>query len=292
MRFPVKGLAVALLSSIIAIVLVACAGDPGKPGLPGLPGNPGNPGPGGAQGIQGPPGEPGLPGNPGNPGNPGPPGAPGPAGVPGLTGADAVSPGARIVLSENTIGTAEDSSFSVWGSGFLPGEPVVLLLQVDQNLQIILGGARGPQITANDAGAFSMSFEAIGGVSASLDRAPGFRTLMANGVNGSRASAPVLIVAGAAPVTSVSTSLAAAATAVGDPIKIWGAGFVPGERVTTIAVSASAGGDTILIGATVNSSGAFAVDSPNPLEVGVFTLRAIGDMGSEATAPLVIVEEK
>ena len=77
------------------------------------------------------------------------------------------------------------------------------------------------------------------------------------------------------------------------PLVSWGAGCVPGERVSTSAVAASAGGDAILIGADVNDSGAFAVvASNNPLGVGIFTLRAVGDMGSTATAPLVIVEEK
>jgi len=196
-----------------------------------------------------------------------------------------------LVVSKASIGTADDS-FTVWGSGFIPGEPVVLLLQVDQNLQIILGGSRGPQITANGAGAFSMSFDALGGSSASLERAPGFRTLAANGVNGSRASAPVLIVDGVPDQTSGATSLAAAATAVGDPIRIWGAGFVAGERVALVAVAASAGEDAVLIGASVNDSGAFEVISSNSLGVGIFTLWATGDMGSEATAPLLIVEEK
>ena len=286
-RFPVKGLAAALLSSVLVIVLVACAGDPGKPGISGLPGNPGNPGPQGFQGTQG---NAGFPGLPGNPGNPGPPGAPGPAGAPGSAGADAVSPGARIVVSKSTIATNGDS-FSVWGSGFRAGEPVTLLLQVDQNLQIVLGGARGAQLSANEAGAFSMNFDEIGGNAASLARAAGFRSLKASGLDGSRASAPVRIV-GSAVDTSVSTSLAAAATVVGDTIRIWGAGFASGEAVTMVAVAASAGDNRILVGANANASGAFMVDSPNPLDVGIYTVQAIGSVGSEATAPLVIVEEK
>jgi len=62
--------------------------------------------------------------------------------------------------------------------------------------------------------------------------------------------------------------------------------------VTIVAVATSAGEDRILVGAIANSSGAFAVDAPNPLDEGVYSARAIGDMGSEATAPLVIVKEK
>ena len=287
-RFHVKGLVIALLSSVIVLVLMACTGDPGRPGVSGFPGNPGN---AGAQGIQGPQGNPGFPGLPGNPGNPGPPGAPGPGGAAGSAGADAVSPGGHIVVSKSTIATAGDP-FSVWGSGFRPGEPVTLLLQVDRTLQIILGGARGAQLSANDAGAFSMSFDELGGKSASLARAPGFRSLKASGLDGSRASAPVRIVGSAVAETSVSTSLSAAATVVGESIKIWGAGFGGGEAVTMLAVAASAGENRILVGATANASGAFMVDSPNPLAIGIYTVQAIGNMGSEATAPLVIVESK
>ena len=282
-RFPVKGVAIALLSSVLFIVLVACTGDPGASGLPGVPGNPGNPG---AAGAQGDPGAPGLPGAPGNPGNPGPPGAPGPAGATGPAGADAVSPEARIVVSKSTIG-ADGDSFSVWGSGFRANEPVILLLRVDARKGggIILAGANGPQVSANEAGAFSFS-TSFDGLGAS---ALGFRTMLADGVDGSRASAPVRIVESAAPESS---SLAVAATVVGENIKIWGAGFASGEAVSIVAVAASAGQDRILVGSTANSSGAFAVESPNPLAIGVYSAQAIGNMGSEATAPLVIVAEK
>lgn len=281
-RFRARGVAAALLSSVLFIVLVACTGDPGLPGLPGEPGNPGNPG---ASGPQGEPGEPGLPGAPGNPGNPGPPGAPGPGGANGAPGADAVSPAARIVLSKSTIGAAGDP-FSVWGSGFRIGEPVTLVLQVDDSRQIILGGGRGAQISANASGAFSMSFDNVGGSTV------GYKTLWANGEDGSSASAPVRIVDRADHDTSVSTSLSAAATVLGENIKLWGAGFASGESVTLVAVAASAGDDRILVGATANSSGAFAVEASNALEIGVYSVAAIGELGSEATAPLVIVESK
>jgi len=59
-----------------------------------------------------------------------------------------------------------------------------------------------------------------------------------------------------------------------------------------VAVAASAGDDLVLVGEEANASGAFAVDSANPLDVGIYTVRATGDMGSMATAPLVIVVGK
>lgn len=287
-RFPRKGVIVALLSSVFVFALIACQGDPGLPGLSGFPGDPGNLG---AQGIQGPPGQPGFSGHPGNPGNPGPPGAPGAKGDQGEDGADAVSLQAFVMVSKTAIAT-EGDSFLVAGSGFQAGEPVTLLLVVDQNLQIILGGARGAQLSANEAGAFAMEFDQIGGAAKSLARAPGMRTLMASGLDGSRASTPVRIVNNAVPDMALDASLAASATVVGETIQVWGAGFNAGEAVTIVAVGVSAGGDRILSGAISNDSGAFAVDSANPLGVGVYTMKAIGNQGSTATAPLVIVEEK
>jgi hypothetical protein len=157
---------------------------------------------------------------------------------------------------------------------------------VDDSQQLILGGGRGSQISANASGAFSMTFDSIDASSA------GFKTLMASGEDGSVASTPIRIVDRVDPATSVSTSLSAAATVVGENISIWGAGFASGESVTIVAVAASAGDDRILVGASANASGAFAVESSNALEIGIYSVRAIGDMGSEATAPLVIVESK
>ena len=288
-HFPVKGIVIALLSSVLVLALIACTGPQGEPGQPGLPGNPGNPGASGPQGPQGEPGLAGLPGHPGNPGAAGPPGPPGPAGA---AGAPAVSPEAAIELSKSTISTAGDP-VTVRGSGFLPGEPVVLQLRVDQNLSIIAGGARGAQVQANEAGAFSITFDEIGGASASQARAPGERTFFAQGSDGSRASVPVRVVSAPEPMTAVDTSLLASATPAGEPIQVWGAGFMPNEVVSLIAVGAAeGGGNRIFGGVTANESGAFAADAANPLAEGVYTLRAAGNMGSSATAPLIIVAEK
>ena len=286
-HFPVKGIVIALLSSLLILALIACQGPQGESGQPGLPGNPGH---AGASGPQGPDGESGLAGLPGHPGNPGPAGPPGSQGPAGAQGADAVSPEASVELSKSTIATAGDP-VTVRGSGFLPGEPVVLQLRVDENLSIIAGGARGAQVQANEAGAFSITFDEIGGASASQARAMGNRTFFAQGSDGSRASASVTVVGAPEPGTAVDTSLLASATVVGEPIMVWGAGFMADEVVSLIAVGA-AEGNRIFGGVTANGSGAFSVDAANPLAVGVYTLRATGNMGSTATAPLVIVAEK
>ena len=284
-----EGMIIALVASILMLALIACQGPPGEPGLPGLPGNPGNPGEPGPQGAKGDPGEPGLPGNPGNPGNPGPPGPPGPTGPPGPAG---ISPQAMIAVDKMQVAASGDP-IMVMGSGFLPGEPVVLTLMINSDNSIIVGGQRGAQVTANESGAFSASFDEIGGASSSQDQAMGFRTLLADGAGGSRASAPVMVVSAPVPEVSVSTSLLAGAAELGNQIQVWGAGFMPGEAVTMIAVGAAEGAnDRILVGATANTSGSFMVDSPNPLGAGIYTLRAVGNRGSMSTAPLVVVESK
>lgn len=288
-HFPMKGIAIALLSTILVFALLACTGPQGESGLPGLPGNPGNPGESGPQGGPGAAGKPGLPGNPGNPGAPGPPGA---QGSPGPSGLDGVSPQAAITVSKSTLATSDDP-FAIWGSGFLPGEPVTLTLQVGQDSQIVLGGAAGAQVTANGVGAFSASFDEVGGSDNSQAQAVGQRGFLASGADGSMASAPVKVVRSAVPEMSVDSSLAVAATAVGNPIMVWGAGFESGEAVTVIAIAAAQGGnDRILVGGNANDSGAFALEAPNPIAVGVYSLSAVGNMGSSASGVLVVVEEK
>ena len=87
-------------------------------------------------------------------------------------------------------------------------------------------------------------------------------------------------------------SLVASATAVDGTIMVWGAGFKSGETVLVIAVGGSAGDDMIVVGVEANDSGAFAAETANRLSVGIYTLHAEGQDGSEATAPLVIVTEK
>ena len=275
-RFPIRVLITTLLSSILVFALIACQGPPGEPGLPGLPGNPGNPG---APGPQGPPGEPGLPGLPGNPGNPG---APGPAGAPGAqgpAGIDGVSPQASISVSKTSIAAVGDS-FSVVGSGFIPGEPVELALDISPDHHVHLEGG---EVQANASGAFSVSIAEIGETDAA-----GYLTLLAEGEDGSLASTPIRIVSSPVSVTVVDSSLSVKPVRSGDEFTVMGAGFMAGEASTISVVGVAGGSDRILVGATANESGAFMVDAPNPLDEGVYTLKAVGSRGSSATAALMV----
>ena len=296
-RISSRGIAIALLVSMFSLfVLVACKGTAGAPGLPGFPGNSGNPG---ATGPQGAPGAPGLAGAPGNPGNAGAPGAPGPAGVNGLNGsdgADAVSPEARIELRQvpcegTDCGLSEvtmTGALSVWGSGFRPGEPVTILLRIDQDLSAIIGG-----VTANGAGAFQADFDTISTPTVQA-RGPGLRTVYAQGADGSKASAPVLIITVAPlPNPSVSSSLVTTAVLAGDDgvTTITGAGFVADEFVTIIGLGiGDDGGDRVIAGHSESHAGAFQIaDVSITLDPGVYSLKAIGSEGSEASAPLVVL---
>jgi hypothetical protein len=181
--------------------------------------------------------------------------------------------------------------FEVWGSGFLPGEPVVLLLVIDQNLSRIIGGSTGAQVTANAAGAFRVAFDGIGGGAATVERAPGYRSLVAQGADGSKASSPVLIVATPHDPSPYATLFANVTTSGGDTI-ITGAGFRANEFVTVSAMAVSAGADRILAGGATNEFGAFQLEATIDLDPGVYSVVANGDMGTQASAALVVTGDK
>lgn len=295
-RFPSKGMTLALFFSVFSVlVLVACRGPQGPAGLAGLAGAPGN---AGLQGVQGPAGLAGLPGNLGSQGVQGQPGL---AGLPGLAGIPGVSPEASIRLSESAL--TMEQPLTIRGSGFLPGEPVTLSLVVDDIISWTVGSRDSEQPVANSAGAFEASFDSIigggGGERGVItSRAPGIRSIVAMGEDGSKASAPVMITTSAPITTALSTSLVASPTTIDGDVTIWGAGFKPNEAVLITIVSASDGLDRSLIGGTANDSGAFEIifvktdDSPPFAKEGVLTLFAVGGQGSEATAPLLIRADK
>ena len=277
-RVRSRGMILALLFSVSVFALIACEGPAGEPGLAGLPGNPGNPGPEGASGE---PGEPGLPGLPGNPGNPGEPGPQGPPGEGGLAGVAAVSPQARLNVIKNRL--TADQAFSVWGSGFQSGEPVLLSVMAGSSKRIIGGGA-GAQAAANAAGAFAVQFDAMG-----VSVNPGITTVLAEGGEGSLASAAVMISGDAVVPTSPSSSLAAQPVEPGESTTIWGAGFIPGEFVAVEVIGR--GANRIIAGGEANDSGAFSFEVTINLDEGVHSLKATGDGGSESSAPLLVASK-
>ena len=279
-RVSSKGIVVALLLSVSIFALIACTGPQGDPGLPGNAGNagsPGNPGP------QGPQGDPGLPGNPGNPGDPGKAGLQGPQGPQGDPGADAVSPEAALMISKGML--TADEGFSVSGSGFQAGEAVLLTVG-----EKIIGGGAGAQGQANAGGAFYIEFASMG---VSVDAGP--NSVRAEGGAGSAATIPVMVIDTAPDMTSPSSSLASTPISPGQDTTVYGAGFLPGEFVSVSIIGADK--DSVVGGGEANASGAFSFAGRAPISadgvpvfgMGVYTLKAQGDMGSEATAPLLII---
>ena len=283
-RFPSRNHLYALLFSVFVIFLLACSGPQGPAGLPGLPGNPGNAGPVGSVGDAG---LPGLPGNPGNPGAPGAPGAPGEAGV---QGADATAQ-ARIELDKTVFGL--DESLSISGSGFRPGEPVSLLLVINQNQDEFIGGGRLAQTQASSAGTFSINFDSVGADfnGSTRERAlgdGGRKAVLASGADGSMATIPVKVVGSSQGVRSSSASLVASQTASGGESTVVGAGFQSEEFITILAVGASSGQDRIIGGGAANEFGAFSLVVSVGMDDGLYTLMAIGDKGTEASGALFV----
>ena len=177
-----------------------------------------------------------------------------------------------------------DEPLGIWGSGFKPGESIVLLLLIDGVNQPIIGGGLGAQVTANEVGAFAATFDAIG-----VTATPGIMAILARGADGSRASVPVMIVGSKVEPPAPSTSLAVDPVVPdGDTTTIWGAGFKADESVTVVVVAASDGQDAIIVGGQANEHGAVQMDASINLEAGIYTLKAIGALGSEATAPLLV----
>jgi hypothetical protein len=288
-----------ILSIVAAVALVtACGGSRGEPGPQGLQGLQGE------RGSAGPKGDPGDAGPPGSPGSPGAPGVPGPEGP---AGKDAPAPQARITVNKDQL-TLEEP-LEVWGSGFVPGEPVSIFLEIDEPLMTTIGDT-----TASASGAFRVQFSKIGGDTRTQARVTKGEvyTLLAVGGEGSEASYPVMIVEASPepalttedieslieqrikaiptprPQPSPSTSLVAEVAVQGELTRFWGAGFKADEVVTLSVV----GGPSVLVAGSANASGALAVEEVVTLDPGIYTVKATGDKGSEATAPLVVVLEK
>ena len=185
-------------------------------------------------------------------------------------------------MSNKSSVAGVDDPFIVTGSGFIPGEPIEVALELGPDGHIHIEGG---EVTANASGAFRVGIESMGASDVS-----GVVTLLAEGADGSLASTPVRIVSSPVNVTAVDSSLSTDVTPAGEAAMVAGAGFVAGEAVTLSVVGVAGGSDRILVGTNSNDSGAFMVDAPNPLEVGVYTLRAIGSKGSSATTPLVVCQ--
>ena len=88
---------------------------------------------------------------------------------------------------------------------------------------------------------------------------------------------------------NVGASLVATSVAPGGTATIWGAGFESNESFTLVAVGAAAdGGDIIIVGGQANAFGAFSMTATISMDAAIYTIKAIGNDGTEATAPLLV----
>jgi hypothetical protein len=289
---PTRSVVLSAVLATVASLAVACVGSAGEPGPAGLKGEVGPAGATGPNGDTGPAGP---------SGNSGTAGLTGPSGDAGPQGPTANQAQARILSTLDTL--TLDEAFEVWGSGFGPGESVVVLLEIGEGLQRVVGDA-----TAGPGGAFRINIDAAGGDSRFRSRVQfgEVHTLLASGSEGTAASAPVTILAEkpvpvtilaekpvvdappSSPVPATSATLVATVAVTGLTNTFWAAGFEPGETVSLGIV----GGPAILVARDANDSGAVMLESRIDLGPGVYTAIATGVSGVQATWPLVVVTEK
>ena len=299
---PSRAVILGLLFSVFSVaVLAACQGDAGKPGLSGAPGNPGISGAAGPQGPAGFPGAPGLPGRPGNPGapgNPGPAGAQGSQGPAGPAGASGVSPQASVMTNSPVMYL--DEGLMVAGSGFLPFEPVIVFIELGGGVQPNLGFA-----DSNAGGAWTLQLADIGGLTG-IGRnrdalvAAGVTTVMGEGADGSVGSSPILVAESRPPAPAppreprIGASVTGGSLVQGSTIDISGAGFAPRELVSFLIVVGVSSDGTVAIknafaAAASSDTGVVNISLTIGLDLGQYTLEAVGDQGSMASSVITVV---
>ena len=294
---PKSSILMLVLTSALAMaILVACQGPAGPAGEPGLPGNSGLPGIQGQQGIQGAQGDPGLPGLPGNPGAPGKPGLPGLAGLQGIqgpAGIDGVSPEARIEPSTRHL--AMDAGLSIDGSGFRRYETVDIVFALRATTPVLT------TIQADDAGSFSVTIPTLNSIRKVTTNAKTIKetpviTLRAEGSDGSLASIPVRVAAASpaapGPAASASASLTGGSVVNEGQITVHAAGFRGGEGITFI-IQTGTTADGIpqyspLQSGVATGGGTLEKKMSIRTGAGLFTLKAIGATGTEATSAVTV----
>jgi len=189
-----------------------------------------------------------------------------------------------------------DKGLTIAGSGFRAFEAVEVFFELG-GVQPSLGFAQ-----ADAGGAWTLNVPRLDGIRkiktavTKLIGSP-VLTLMAEGVDGSEASTPVMAVAespaAAAEPPSVGASVVAGTASQGGTITVTVAGFGDGEGIT------------ILLTTGVNQKPRIGVINAGPTGAatkdillrskygpGVYTLEAIGSSGTLATAAVIIVAEK
>ena len=188
MSWPKKrSVGILLLLSLVALFLAAaCQGSDGPTGPSGPKGDPGDPGLPGNAGVAGNPGAPGNPGSAGIPGTQGTTGSQGPAGDP----VPATAP--AILLFPGTIVDTGTAEFEVRGSGFTPGEPYEVW--VDVGGEVFYPANRSGVLEVNENGALSSTWQGeTRRRRCCLLEEPGLYTIVARDAQGNTAAAPLWV---------------------------------------------------------------------------------------------------
>jgi hypothetical protein len=194
-----------------------------------------------------------------------------------------------------------DKGLTITGSGFRSFESIEVVFDL---------GIQQPSlgfVISDPAGAWVLKapkldqLRSIKNISRKLTVAP-VLTLLAHGVDGSKATTPVVAVAESPPIKvvappSVAASLVAGTVEEGGTITVTLAGFKPNEVISFFVTTGATTGNlpvrAQLGGSKAAPTGAGTKDIKiGTLEPGVYTIEAVGINGTLATAALVVVSEK
>jgi len=217
-----------------------------------------------------------------------------------------------------------DEPLTVWGSGFRAFEPVTLVLEIRKNKDIAVVQTR----STNGNGAWEIKIDNLGkagipggdvGNKASFLTRESVITLSANGEDGSKASAPVRVVAGKRPVEIVEvidpTPVPIGASIVldkntfslDDSLTIMGSGYKANEEVTVLfnvgkirpivgTVRANETGSWVIETGALSGINIARTDLAGSgtllSEAGSVTMLGQGLRGTMATAPVVVAGSK
>ena len=176
--------------------------------------------------------------------------------------------GANILVNSYGI----DPVIHVLGSGFKSGESIVLYADNDDINEIKL-----IESTVDASGLFELEVD--------LKLSSGHYLIKAVGLEGTLATSSFLVgnSGGSPGATIVATSVSP-----GETSDIYGSGFSVGEIISVVILNAENGSNRIVAGNETNLSGAFLSSVQIDLQEGLYTILAQGNLGSFATAPLLV----
>ena len=186
-----------------------------------------------------------------------------------------------------------DEALTVAGSGFPAGESVSVFILGVGVPAVFLG------FTDADAnGSWSMSWDmlsankVVSGNAGALAAAD-VLTISAEGSSGSKATIPVMAIAGSAPAplsAAASLNFRPPVVAQGGTVNVSGAGYQK-EGVNLFVITSYINGVPVRESfdrASAGNGGAFSKDVTVDLEPGVYTIEGFGESGTVATAALVV----